>query len=56
MNYIGVDYHKRYLYIVVKDEDGNIKGRGTINNTREEVWHFLKPYRLGMAVVEATGD
>jgi transposase len=54
VNYIGVDYHKKYSYIVVKNEDGRIEGRGTVNNTREEVQRFLEPYRPGMAVVEAT--
>jgi len=54
MNYIGVDYHKKYSYMVVKDENGNVAGRGTVNNTKEEVQQFLEPYRPGMAVVEAT--
>ena len=54
MNYIGVDYHKKYSYMVVKNEDGRVEGRGTVNNTKEEVQHFLEPYHPGMAVVEAT--
>jgi len=54
VNYIGVDYHKKYSYIVVKNEDGRVGGRGTVNNTKEEVQRFLEPYRPGMAVVEAT--
>jgi transposase len=54
VNYIGVDYHKKYSYIVVKNEDGRVEGRGMVNNTREEVQRFLEPYRPGMAVVEAT--
>ena len=54
MNYVGVDYHKKYSYMVVKNEDGRVEGRGTVNNTKEEVQHFLEPYRPGMAVVEAT--
>jgi len=32
MNYVGVDYHKKYSYMVVKDENGNVAGRGTVNN------------------------
>ena len=39
---------------MVKDEDGHVEGRGTVNNTKEEVQQFLEPYRPGMAVVEAT--
>jgi transposase len=54
VNYVGVDYHKKYSYMVVKNEDGHVEGRGTVNNTKEEVQQFLKPYRPGMAVVEAT--
>jgi transposase len=54
MNYIGIDYHKKYSYIVVKDTDGNVEGRGTVNNTKEEVQQFLEPYCPGMAVVEST--
>jgi transposase len=54
VNYVGVDYHKKYSYIVVKNEDGHVEGRGTVNNTKEEVQQFLEPYRPGMAVVEAT--
>ncbi|MBC8273869.1 MAG: hypothetical protein H8E40_02720 [Chloroflexi bacterium] len=30
MYYIGVDYHKRFSYIVVKDEDGKPEQRGTV--------------------------
>lgn len=47
MNYVGVDYHKRYSYLVVKNEDGGVEGRGTVNNTREEIQQFLKPYLPG---------
>ena len=36
MNYVGVDYHKKYSYMVVKNEDGRVEGRGTVNNTKEE--------------------
>jgi transposase len=54
MHYIGVDYHKKYSYIVVKDEEGNPERRGTVANSREEIQHFLEPYRPGKAVVEAT--
>lgn len=54
MHYIGVDYHKRYSYIVVKDRDGNVERRGTVNNSREELWQFLEPYQQGKAVLEAT--
>ena len=54
MHYIGVDYHKKYSYIVVKNDDGHVEGRGTVNNTKQEVQQFLEPYRPGKAVLEAT--
>jgi len=54
MHYIGVDYHKRYSYMVVKDRDGNVERRGTVNNSRGEFWQFLEPYQQGKAVLEAT--
>jgi len=54
MHYIGIDYHKRCSYLVVKDEKGKTEQRGNIANTREEYEHLLKPYRPGKAVLEAT--
>jgi hypothetical protein len=54
MNYIGIDYHKKYSYIVVKNKEGNIEGRGTVNNNKEEIQQFLEPYLPGVAVIEAT--
>lgn len=54
MHYIGVDYHKKYSYMVVKDEQGKIERRGTVINTKEEFQQFLKPYQQGKAVLEAT--
>lgn len=40
MYYIGVDYHKKYSYMVVKDQEGNLKDKGTVNNLQEEVEEF----------------
>ena len=54
MHYIGVDYHKRYSYIVVKNEDGEVEVRDSVSNTKEEIRQFLQPYRSGTAVMEAT--
>ena len=54
MHYIGVDYHKRYSYIVVKNEEGQVQGRGSVSNTKEEFQEFLEPYCPGKAVLEAT--
>lgn len=54
MHYIGVDYHKKYTYMVVKDEQGRREQRGMVNNTKEEIERFLKPYLPGKAALEAT--
>jgi hypothetical protein len=40
--------------LVVKNEEGCVQGKGTVNNTKEEVQRFLESYRPGVAVVEAT--
>jgi len=54
MHYIGVDYHKKYSYVVVKNREGKVEQRGTVNNTKEEFRQALKPYQTGKAVLEAT--
>jgi transposase len=54
MHYIGVDYHKSYSYIVVKNEDGLVEQRGNVSNEKEQIRRFIEPYRPGKAVVEAT--
>lgn len=54
MHYIGVDYHKKYSYVVVKDKDGKVERRGKVNNSKEEFRQLLKPYQAGKAVLEAT--
>jgi len=43
----GVDYHRKYSYLVVKNEDGHVEERGTVNNTKEEVQKFLNLIALG---------
>lgn len=54
MHYVAVDYHKRYSYLVVKDREGKVERRGTVNNRREEFKQFLEGCRPGKAVLEAT--
>lgn len=54
MYYIGVDYHKRYSYLVIKDEQGKLIEKGSILNSREDYEVFLRPYTPGKAVLEAT--
>jgi len=40
--------------MVVKDKEGKVERRGTVNNSREEFQQFLEPYRPGRVVLEAT--
>ena len=54
MHYIGVDYHKKCCYVIVKDKEGRVERRETVNSSREEIQQFLQPYQAGKAVVEAT--
>ena len=54
MYYIGVDYHKHYSYVVVKNGQGEVERRGAILNSKEQVRQFLEPYRPGKAALEAT--
>jgi transposase len=51
---IGFDYHKRYSYLVVKDDQGQVKQRGSVDNIKEELEEFLRPYRAGRVALEAT--
>ena len=54
MHYIGVDYHKKYSYVVVKDYDGKVKRKGKVKNSKEELRQLMKPYQAGKAVLETT--
>ena len=54
MHYIGVDYPKRYSYVVVKNERRKAERRGTVNNSKEDFGEFIEPYQPGKAVLEAT--
>jgi len=53
--HIGVDYHKKYSYMVVKDTKGKVLRSGQVINTKRNVKEFLKPFsEEGHAVLEAT--
>lgn len=54
MNYVGVDYHKRYSVATVVDEKGVVLARRRLNNRRDEFARFLKPFGKTKAAVEAT--
>jgi len=49
MQYIGVDQHKKFSYIVVMDEKGRIVKEGKVVNDREELKAFLRGCREGRA-------
>ena len=49
MQYIGVDQHKKFSYIVVMDEKGRIVKEGKVVNDREELKKFLRGWREGRA-------
>lgn len=41
---IGVDYHKKFTYMVVKDQKGKVLKNGQVLNTKNHVETFLKPF------------
>jgi len=41
---IGVDYHKKFSYMVVKDQQGNNLRSGQVANQRSSVASFLAPF------------
>jgi transposase len=53
--FIGVDYHKRYTYLTVKDGQGRTLREGEVENKKVNVQEFVRPYgREAKAVMEAT--
>jgi transposase len=54
MNYIGVDYHKRYSVATVVDEQGIVLASKRLDNRSEAFHAFLKPFASAKAVLEAT--
>jgi len=53
--HIGVDYHKKYSFMVVKDNRGQVLQSGQVLNQKKYVEKFVEPFReKGHAVVEAT--
>jgi len=53
--HIGVDYHKKYSFMVVKDEQGKVLRSGQVPNQKKYVEKFVEPFAAGgHAVIEAT--
>jgi transposase len=53
--HIGVDYHKKYSYLVVKDDQGKVLRSGQVPNQKKTLAKFVEPFATGgHAVLEAT--
>lgn len=48
---IGVDYHKKFSYFVVKDEKGKVLKNGQVINEKALVKNFLAPFKEDSAAV-----
>ena len=54
MNYVGVDYHKRYSVAAVVEDHGVVLATKRLDNRAEAFHAFLKPFSPAKAVIEAT--
>ena len=52
MNYLGLDFHKKFSFATIITEEGEIK-REKIMNRMDSFKEFLHPYKETVAVVEA---
>lgn len=41
MRYVGVDFHKRYSYVTIKDGEGKVVKEGIVSNRKESFKKFL---------------
>jgi len=53
---IGIDVHKKYSYVAIVDETGEIVEEMRIENTKESLEQFASKYKGAKAVIEATGN
>ena len=54
MNYLGLDYHKKYSFATIITEDGEIKQKERLLNRKESFKEYLHEYNKEVvAVVEA---
>jgi transposase len=53
MNYLGLDYHKKYSFATIITEDGEIKKKQRLLNRKESFKEYLNQYAEIVAVVEA---
>lgn len=53
--HVGVDYHKKFSYMVVRDSRGKVVRSGNVMNSKKNVKLFLEPFAdRAHAVLEAT--
>jgi len=53
MNYVGLDYHKKYSFATIITEQGEVKEKERLPNRKESFREYLREYKEVMAVVEA---
>jgi transposase len=53
MNYLGLDYHKKYSFATIITEQGEIKEKERLLNRKESFKEYLHEYEGVVAVVEA---
>ena len=53
MNYLGLDYHKKYSFATIITEEGEIKQKERLLNRKESFTKYLHEYKEVVAVVEA---
>ena len=53
MNYLGLDYHKKYSFATIITEEGEIKEKERLLNRKESFKEYLHEYEEVVAVVEA---
>lgn len=55
MNYLGIDYHKKYSHVTILDDRGEVIGKGRIGNRPEDVAALFENLEgESKAVIEAT--
>ncbi len=48
---IGIDYHKKFSYLIVKNKDGKVLRSGQVTNSKKTVFDFLEPFKTDSSAV-----
>jgi hypothetical protein len=51
MNYLGLDYHKKYSFATIIMEQGEVKEKLKLQNRKESFQEYLRSYDEVVAVV-----